>query len=741
MRSLWMVGALVVACAPAQSSDIAPDDPQLRTACPPGEAPHENGCLPAGMQPDGCPAGEVPAGELTAGELTEGGGCRAAGIASCAEGFELDERGGCAAAMPDRPCRAGTLALPGESVCRPVASCGADRWGEIPIETGNHYVDATYAGGDSDGTITKPWTSIASAVAAVSPGETVAIAEGAYGDITIDGKNVRLWGRCPDLVVLGGIDVHGAAVELRGLSLTGGVVVDGASDVLVGDLWIHDTADYGVSVLGADAWLTLDNVLVEAAFERGIYVQGAHAAITDTVVRNTTASPLNQGRGINVRDDPATGERGSATIMRTLVEGSREVGIMVHASDVHLGSSVVRDTLPALDDRFGRCMSVQAEPATGERSRATIRDSLFERCRDGGLSVSGSDATVESTTVRDILPNLDGAIRGYGIATQAYASTGASRLTVVGSMFDRCSEAALFLTGSEVDIDDVAVVDSQPVMGLHGRGFSMQGDPMLGIPTAANIRRSRVIRGVEAGVYAQASKLVLEGVLVRGVAPRPHDGLYGRGATLQLDPDTGVPSDVQVRWSIFEGNSDIGVGVSSSSLLLESTLVRDTFPVNGIAGEGVEVAPAVNASELGHFELRWSVLEGQSSAGLFVASSGRIESSVVRRSFPVEGQFGDGIAVLAFLHQPHVDIVDTLIADSQRAAIATFGGTVALSQSTLSCNTMALVRQDYEGFHGAFTDALDNMCLCGQEHRDCKALESGGLTAPSPPEGPLGSSD
>ena len=737
MRSLWMVGALSVGCAPGHSTDITPDEPRPRPVCPPGDAPHEGGCLPAGVQPEGCPAGEVPAGEMT----VEGGGCRAAGISSCAEGFELDERGGCAATMPDRPCRPGTLALPGESVCRPVASCGADRWGEIPIETGNHYVDASYSGGDSDGTITKPWTSIASAIAAVSPGAIVAIAEGNYSDaLVIDGQSVRLWGRCPDLVVLGGIDVHGAAVEVRGLSLSRGIVVDGASDVLGRDLWIHDTPEYGVSVLGAAARLTLRNVLVEAAFERGIYVEGARATILDTVVRDTTASPLNQGRGINVRDDPMTRERGAATIMRTLVEGSREVGIMVHASDAHLGSSVVRDTLPGLDDRFGRCISVQAEPSTGERSHATIRDALFERCRDGGLSVSGSDATVESTTVRDILPNLDAGIRGYGIATQAYASTGASRLTVVGSMFDRCSEAAMFLTGSEVDIDDVAVVDSQPVMGLHGRGFSMQNDPTLGISSAATIRRSRVIGGVEAGVYTQASKLLLEGVLVRGVAPRPHDGMHGRGATLQIDPETATPSEVEVRWSIFEGNSDVGVAVSGSSLLLESTVVRDTSPVNGIAGEAIEVGPALNATELGHFEVRWSVLERQGSAGLFVASSGRIESSVVRSSFPVDAQFGDGIAILAFLHQPHVDIVNVLIADSQRAAIATFGGTVSLSRNTLACNAMQLVRQDYEGFHGTFTDALDNTCVCGEEIRDCKALESGGIAPPAPPEGPLGSS-
>ena len=54
---------------------------------------------------------------------------------------------------------------------------------------------------------------------------------------------------------------------------------------------------------------------------------------------------------------------------------------------------------------------------------------------------------------------------------------------------------------------------------------------------------------------------------------------------------------------------------------------------------------------------------------------------------------------------------------------------------------MQLVRQDYEGFDGAFTDALDNTCLCGQEVRDCKALESGGIAPPDPPEGPLGAGE
>ena len=50
---------------------------------------------------------------------------------------------------------------------------------------------------------------------AAAPGAIVAIAEGTYaGDLVVGGKAVRLWGRCPSLVSIEGVDTVGATIEV-----------------------------------------------------------------------------------------------------------------------------------------------------------------------------------------------------------------------------------------------------------------------------------------------------------------------------------------------------------------------------------------------------------------------------------------------------------------------------------------------------------------------------------------------
>ncbi|MBI4701007.1 MAG: hypothetical protein HY744_07590 [Deltaproteobacteria bacterium] len=112
------------------------------------------GCQPAGVPPDmPCPPGEA---------LVDGGKCQPAGVPAeaCGQGFEPDGNGGCEPILPAEPCPKGQMAVPGETECHEVAPCGAGKWGDIPADNATQYVDAAYAGGGSDGSAEKPWTSI-----------------------------------------------------------------------------------------------------------------------------------------------------------------------------------------------------------------------------------------------------------------------------------------------------------------------------------------------------------------------------------------------------------------------------------------------------------------------------------------------------------------------------------------------------------------------------------------------------
>ena len=143
-----------------------------------------------------CQAGEL----LVTGDTGEPS-CLPAGIPSCAAGFVGDDTGGCVAILPNTACASGTMALPGETACRPVTPCGEGTWGEIPVDAGTRHVDPSF-GGLGDGSAGAPYTTIAAAVAAAPPGALIALAAGDYHEQVRVEKPLTLWGRCPDLSLI-----------------------------------------------------------------------------------------------------------------------------------------------------------------------------------------------------------------------------------------------------------------------------------------------------------------------------------------------------------------------------------------------------------------------------------------------------------------------------------------------------------------------------------------------------------
>ena len=93
------------------------------------------------------------------GDVAVDGQCQPPGVPAdaCAPGFAPDGNAGCVPVLPPAPCPVATIALLGETSCRPVAECGEAPWGLVVVEPGAQYVDAGYAALDSDGSAARPW--------------------------------------------------------------------------------------------------------------------------------------------------------------------------------------------------------------------------------------------------------------------------------------------------------------------------------------------------------------------------------------------------------------------------------------------------------------------------------------------------------------------------------------------------------------------------------------------------------
>ncbi|HZO17281.1 MAG TPA: integrase core domain-containing protein [Polyangiaceae bacterium] len=380
---MWRAGAAVlVSLAGMGCSAESEDAPPADTCAPPKRIVGER-CLEPGVQDDGCPAGTLAVGD---------GSCQPAGVPPelCAEGFVHDGDAGCEPVLPPAPCDKGQMAIAGESACHPVMACGSGTWGDIPIDQATVHVDNTYAGGDSDGSLLRPWTSITSAVAAAPPGALIAIAAGSYvEDVDVD-KPVRLWGVCPAEVELAGTADGSAALsfrpcssgsEVRGLAITGvqlGVLVAGSADIVLEQLWIHDTLSRTVNVQStADLTsVTLRSSLIEENHDIGVIVFGSEATLEGVVVRDTLPRARDQeaGRGI-VSAISDSGSRSTAHIKSSLVQRNHDLGVFVAASDATLEGLIVRGTLPRASDggfrrRRGRGRWRPAgHAAFGERGR------------------------------------------------------------------------------------------------------------------------------------------------------------------------------------------------------------------------------------------------------------------------------------------------------------------------------------------------------------------------------------
>jgi hypothetical protein len=494
--------------------------------CPDPQVPLDGGCITPGVPPEGCAPGFEPNGDL-----------------------------GCRAVMPEQACAEGLVALPGETECRELTPCLDPSFSDLTTDSTTQFVDGSYGQGDSDGSQSKPWTTIGDAIEAATSGALVAVGAGTYSeDVRIENKSVTLWGRCASLVEIQGVSAQAAlwiqgagatATEIHNVAVMGdnvGVAVLSASDVLVEGVWVHDTASVGVTT--ADAMgavsLTVRNSLVERASTIGIHVIGGSALVDQTTVRDTQPNPddLRHGRGIEV----------------------------------------IRSLYTTLD------------------SDLTVVGSVVERNRDLGVQIGGATVTIEGTLVRDMLAQASDQEGGRGINAQAVrfqgeTSGGRATLSVTGSVVERSVELGIFATASDVDNRSVTVQDVAPSAfdQRFGRGIECGGQLFGNDPTVESgslTLTETVIDTVhDVGLAIADCAGTIGRVAVRETAGRASDDGFGDGIVLFPRVEG---TDVAIVSTRVQDTARAGVACFGSVVHLgQSVLECNAFPLNGELGSGL----------------------------------------------------------------------------------------------------------------------------------------------------------
>jgi hypothetical protein len=646
----------------------------------------EGGCDPV-LPADPCPSGTM--------EVIGQTGCQPVGITQCAQGFLSDGQGGCDAVLPADPCPSGTMEVLGETDCQPISDCGTTTWGNITTDATTVFVDASYSGGNSDGSQAAPFLTVAEAFAAAGPGGQIAVAEGLYVERLNVSKPVHLVGRCADLVTIQGttflgqdrppvsINSAGSGTTVQGVTLTGdavGLEILGAENISVIETRVVDTGLVGVYA-ARDASATFRRVLVERCSVAGLYLEGARVEVVESAIRENVLDANGMfGRGIHSQCDSSENVCGMLTVTDSVFLRNRDIGIAIMGLDATLASSVVRDTRSDGSRSAGVGVAASCDPNENVCGSVSITHSVIERNRQGGVVMYGVDLDLTATVVRDTEVQERDGLYGVGIEaacdgdTQTCGSLNVTESVIAGN---RYTGIAIF--GVPTAVTSSVVRDTTPDdHGEFGRGIEAECGVVPGQCGNLTVTESLVERNTEQGLSIVGVDAALNAVVVRDTHSNSN-GSGGVGVSSRCD-SSGTCGRLTVTGSLLSGNRHYGLMAEGPETTVTASVVRDTMgrQADGLAGTGILTMCHEDTGMCGGLQVIGCVIEGNREAGISAAGpDAEIDSTVVRANqSDANGLFGRGINGQCFSATGPCGtlyITDSLVKENREGGVFAFG--------------------------------------------------------------------
>jgi hypothetical protein len=762
--------------------------------CAAGEALVDGTCLAAGHPGNGCAVGElaldgecIPAGVAICqpGFVSDAnGGCDPVlPAAACVSGqMALLGETACREVSPCLMGIWGGIAIEPDTMHVDSTAAGQqDGSAQNPYKTIQTAIDAASAG----------------AIVAVAAGvynEDVSISGKAVRLIGKCPGEVQIAGTSTALSIGAGADnteVHDLAFTSgdKGISVLG-------SSVTMSKIWVHDTGGWGIESFDAPpdvSAITLTDSLIENVAEQALYVSGSDGVLANLVIRDVASVP-SQGWALTVLEDETTFKRATASIDNVVIQRASEVALLVHASDVTMTSIYIENVQPNAQGRFGRGMAIQAvsdstgpadvtmsgvlvdgasdggilvaasnviieqsvvrnvsanldkgeygvgigvqhDPISRARANVTMRSCLIENTTESGILMGSSDIRVEGALVRDIAPRPSDDFFGRAANFQIEATGGRGTATVVGSVFLRSTEVAVFVMGADVVLESTLVSGTVPRLadGEFGMGVAAQDHSPTLERSDLSIVGSVIEKSHNSGVFIGASDVYMERTIVRETEPNP-SGLLGRGINIQDNAVTGQRSNGTVLGSLIENNYEIGIMIAGADVSLEGVLVLDVKPTPTLAlgGRGLNIQANVVNGQRASATVAYCHFDGMVENAIFVAGADAIiESTRIHNTLASpSGIYGDGIVAIDLLGGTSALIDNCSIKNNTRAGVSGFGAVVSISGSDISCNDIDLAGESFGGVSVSFEDRGENACGCDQQEA-CKLL-SATLAPPTP---------
>ncbi len=606
LRTVAIAFSLLASGCGASDQDTPRDDADSGGVCPTGEYLAAGVCVP---RRDACRGAAVP---------IPGGGCLAVGVPSdgCGAGFEHDGDGGCTAILPAAPCTGPTLAVAGDTSCRPITACGAAPWGDVPTEQNTIYVDAAYAGATTDGSISRPLKTLAEAIGVAERGAIIALAEGTYRGNLVVTNPVRIWGRCPELVTIEGVYlaeddqdalgvVDAPGTEIRGVTLRApgaGVLAYETRDLLVSGVRLTGST-WGILAAGevAEASITLADSLVDDIASTGVLGLGAQVVVERTEFRESRPLGEEDGVAVFIGRFSATSPEPSAVIRGANVSGHVSAAVAMSAT-LTVEDSVARAFVAGPQGRSFGAVTAILDPDVPRASDVTVRGSVVDGAVAGGVLVGGGRLTLERSVVRATraADTQDHSVGAVGVfRDEEEAAQGTMRDCLVADNVG----VGLFVGEARFTVERSVVRAGVPYEGSgdFGRGVSVEGDTA---EAELDLVDSLVADCHEAGVALVGARATLTRTAIRDTRASKVSGLYGDGLVVSTALGPRV-ARAEATFLTIDGSSRAGVTVFGAELALaDSRLSCSTFDLDveehyGTDAVGVPLTLAVSVTDSG----------------------------------------------------------------------------------------------------------------------------------------------
>ena len=478
--------------------------------------------------------------------------------------------------------------------------------------------------------------------------------------------------------------------RVNNISITGdlvGVNVEGATDVLLDQIWIHNTDSQGLSSqYHGPTSVTLRASLIENVKRTAVLNLGADVTIERSLLRGAEPERGNggttKGGGISA-DGTLTDTSTNVAVIQSLIERNSQWGLGALGANITMDSTIVRDTSPGPPNASGYLPDGYGIFVGGEKDKPgtlSIRSSAFERNHRGGIFIEDTHASIKWTTVRETLPTID---------------------TVTDD------------NGKEVE-------------ALFGIGLIAQSEDE---DTTLQLSESTFIHNVDSAVSISNSQAQIDSIVARGTSPGGV-GKVGRGVAVWGNVATEEAHDaasdstdkkedrsgVWINSSVVEWNDGIGISAVASDIFIDSVFVHQTNTnAAGEFGRGLDL----NIDTMAIIER--SLFSRNHEAGVAAAgASAIITQSVIDHTMPdSEGFLGDGIVAVSEDVPAFVRITSTAVEMNARSGIANFGSKIEINNSSIVDNQFSVDGERYDG-HDFWFDGNDtNMCVSDYEQGEC----------------------